>query len=166
MFGEEVERKRQKMVPRSDEGELKWQSWYKQHCSETLVETPPPKLSSRPYVKADERWSDTRPLIGVQCTEKLSQHTLQNCDSLYSRKTIPQALRKALWETEIGTNYIGKCYVCGGRTTPFEFEAGHIISSSDGGEDTLRNLRVLCCLCNRSMGTQNLDEYKCQFYNK
>ena len=46
------------------------------------------------------------------------------------------------------------------KLTPFEFECGHIIAESKGGKTNISNLRAVCTKCNRSVGAQNMDEYK------
>ena len=45
------------------------------------------------------------------------------------------------------------------------FEAGHIISHAKGGEDNIDNLLPICSLCNKSMGTENLIDYKLKYYS-
>ena len=39
------------------------------------------------------------------------------------------------------------------------FECGHIIPESKGGETNEDNLIPICGLCNKSMGTRNMYEY-------
>lgn len=83
-------------------------------------------------------------------------------DGSYSRKrgkaSISKSLRQLVWNRYIGARYgIGKCWCC--RSTlinAFSFECGHVISEADGGETNLQNLRPICSLCNRSMGTKNM----------
>jgi len=43
---------------------------------------------------------------------------------------------------------------------PHEFHCGHIISSKNGGETCLSNLKPICNLCNLSMGAMNWDDFK------
>jgi len=79
-----------------------------------------------------------------------------------TRKKIPKAVRKAVWNKYIDNKKLsGLCYVgCGNEIQIDNFELGHVIAFSKGGEDTLDNLRPICLLCNRSMGTQNLEEFR------
>lgn len=80
---------------------------------------------------------------------------------LHPRKTIPQRLRKEVWNTFIGEE-IGraKCLCCRSTDiTPFEFECGHKKSVARGGSDDLSNLRPICRSCNRSMGTDDFDAF-------
>ena len=44
-----------------------------------------------------------------------------------------------------------------------EFDLGHVNAVSMGGDDTIDNLRPICALCNKSMGNQNLLEFKEQY---
>ncbi len=52
------------------------------------------------------------------------------------------------------------CYCCGSTPiSPFCFEAGHVVSKFNGGDDTVNNLRPICSLCNRSCSSRNLKEF-------
>jgi hypothetical protein len=54
------------------------------------------------------------------------------------------------------------CYCCETTPiTPFDFECGHVIArcKRDSTND-LENLRPICTLCNRSMRTENLYDFK------
>jgi 5-methylcytosine-specific restriction endonuclease McrA len=46
----------------------------------------------------------------------------------------------------------------------YNFEACHIISKKNGGNDELDNLVAGCIKCNRRMGTENLETYKNRIY--
>lgn len=73
--------------------------------------------------------------------------------------------REKVWETYMGNIAKGKCFCCNNRDiTPFHFEAGHVESKSLGGSDDVENLRPLCSPCNKSMGTENLYDYKNRLY--
>lgn len=77
-----------------------------------------------------------------------------------TRKNIPSAVRFALWNATFGENQgQGACHCCARRVTQQCFEAGHIIAASRGGSDSVSNLRVICVLCNRSMGNTNMDDF-------
>ena len=75
---------------------------------------------------------------------------------------IPKALREKVWYSYIirkNQHYV--CYCCESTPiTPFNFECGHVHAKSKGGEINLQNLRPICTLCNRSMHTKNLYEFK------
>lgn len=78
------------------------------------------------------------------------------------KKAIPQPIRIGLWEQEIGDKLWDSCFCCGMRMNAFEFQAGHIISESNGGSLKLDNLKVICKPCNGKMGTTNLLDFKAQ----
>lgn len=76
------------------------------------------------------------------------------------KKTIPKVLKNAVWDKYIGQDKgIGNCYCCQSNIDSKHFECGHIISEQDGGDITLDNLRPVCSLCNKSMGTQNMSDF-------
>jgi len=76
---------------------------------------------------------------------------------------ITKRQREFTWIRDIGDSKSGKCYVCNRTITDDNFEAGHVISKYNGGDDNVKNLRAVCIPCNRSMGTRNLEEFKKDF---
>jgi 5-methylcytosine-specific restriction endonuclease McrA len=77
------------------------------------------------------------------------------------RKQLPKATRVAVWNTYIGE---GKgespCFVgCGNTIYWSNYECGHVVASSMGGSDEINNLRPICSNCNKSMGTENMDDF-------
>ena len=82
------------------------------------------------------------------------------------RKQIPKMIRGKVWEQYHGTSLMGDCYCCKREMHAFDaWHVGHIIPHAHGGSDTVSNLRPLCASCNTSMGTQNMDEFKAQYYS-
>ncbi len=82
-----------------------------------------------------------------------------------ARKSIPKKLRQRVWRHYFGEEEEGICFCCGDEISfEEEYEACHVIAHKHGGSDTLDNLRPGCRSCNRSMGTQNMSEFKKQFY--
>ncbi len=77
---------------------------------------------------------------------------------------IPKAVRDAVWMRDVGNSKSGKCYICPRIITDDNFEAGHIISKHNGGNDDYDNLRAICIPCNRSMKSTNLEDYKEKHY--
>ena len=78
------------------------------------------------------------------------------------KKKIPKIMKLDVWGKYIGLN-IGKskCLCC--ETIDIlqaDFHCGHVIAEANGGEMTLDNLRPICSVCNTSMGTMNMDEFK------
>jgi 5-methylcytosine-specific restriction endonuclease McrA len=80
---------------------------------------------------------------------------------LSKKKHIPKAIREQTWLRYNGENYKAKCTVtwCTNIITPFTFEVGHNIPESKGGPTEIGNLRPICPNCNRSMGTNTIDEF-------
>jgi len=80
-------------------------------------------------------------------------------------KQLPKMIRGKVWRNYHGSSITGSCYCCKRELDAFDaWQAGHIISRAHGGPDTPSNLRPVCPACNISMGTQNMDEYKQQYY--
>lgn len=76
------------------------------------------------------------------------------------KKPISKALRMAVWQEYIGIQE-AYCYCCRiQKINPFRFQCGHNVAECKGGETTVENLRPVCDLCNSSMGTKNLEEFK------
>jgi hypothetical protein len=84
------------------------------------------------------------------------------------RKCIPAPLRRKVWNTYMGEECSkGKCICCGDNViTPFMFECGHVVSDYYGGTLSIDNLRPICCICNRSMGKQNMAIYMLNTFNR
>ena|GEM_PF-2228835 len=82
------------------------------------------------------------------------------------RKSIPKGVKEDLWIRHFGKTYKGNCFVCNATIDTKRFEAGHIKSVANGGDDKISNLKPICAKCNRSMGTRNLYEYKQEYYAK
>lgn len=77
-----------------------------------------------------------------------------------SSKRIPSAVRNTVWREYNGKVYEAECYVgCGSYVTAHDFECGHIIARSKGGTINVNNLRPICSNCNKSMSTQNMDDF-------
>jgi 5-methylcytosine-specific restriction endonuclease McrA len=79
-----------------------------------------------------------------------------------STQSLSKVIRQLVWNKYIGErNGLGTCWCCRNKTiSAFEFEAGHVIPRAKGGPDTVENLRPICSLCNKSMGTENMLDYQ------
>ena len=78
-----------------------------------------------------------------------------------TRKTIPKTLKNQVWDTCIGQEKgVGNCYCCSKEIDSKHFECGHIVAVSNGGTNAIQNLKPVCSLCNKSMGSKNMDEFK------
>jgi hypothetical protein len=69
------------------------------------------------------------------------------------KRTIPKALKEAVWVRDNGRKFEAKCATswCKNMVTVYDFQAGHDIPESKGGELTLDNLYPICQRCNLSM---------------
>lgn len=74
----------------------------------------------------------------------------------YKKKRIPRALREAVWIHHCGRTFERKCLThwCKNSINAFDFQTGHDVPESKGGETTIDNLIPLCGRCNLSMGNQ------------
>jgi hypothetical protein len=70
-----------------------------------------------------------------------------------SKQKIPKALREQVWLKQFGKQYSSKCFStwCENTITVFDFQCGHDIPESKGGETILENLVPICSRCNLSM---------------
>ena len=87
-------------------------------------------------------------------------------ESPYRKTKIPKALREQVWLKCIGERFDSKCKVvwCKNRINVFDFQCGHNIPESKGGQTTLDNLLPICSRCNISMGSQyTIDEWNAKF---
>ena len=77
------------------------------------------------------------------------------------KQPIPKALKRTVWHKWIGEEKgKHKCLCCNiSDITQFSFHCGHIIAESKGGELNIKNLKPICELCNKSMGSKNMNEF-------
>jgi len=78
----------------------------------------------------------------------------------YTRKSISMTQRIRLWNHYFNDQRYGACYCCERKIEIIQFEAGHNIAVVNGGTNELANLRPVCSICNKSMGTENLEDFK------
>ena len=80
---------------------------------------------------------------------------------LVSKRSIPLALRKLVWNTYIGKHKgTAKCQCCNHEEIQqLGFHAGHVIPFSRGGTTSIENLRPICESCNKSMGFRDMREF-------
>jgi len=66
---------------------------------------------------------------------------------------IPKALREQVWLSHMGKKFEKKCRIvwCENRISVFDFQCGHDIPESHGGQTTIQNLVPICSRCNLSM---------------
>ncbi len=80
----------------------------------------------------------------------------------YTKSRISKSMRIAVWNKYVGEEIAKtKCLCCGNfDINTFNFECGHVIAESKGGETSVENLRPICSVCNKSMGTNNLLKFQ------
>tara|TARA_B110000008_G_scaffold279201_1_gene325355 strand:+ start:1532 stop:1927 length:396 start_codon:yes stop_codon:yes gene_type:complete len=85
--------------------------------------------------------------------------------TIKKRKNISGALKRDVWLKYIGNKARSKCFCCrkneiflcsGVYNT---WQAGHIVSHSNGGLAEINNLHPLCKQCNNAMNDENWDDY-------
>jgi hypothetical protein len=106
------------------------------------------------YISEDRELTpeDARALINVERNKRRltleKAHALQamtdQLDTKKGRRSIPQAVRLAVWQRDGG-----RCVECDGKD---KLEFDHIIPVAMGGSNTERNLQLLCETCNRRKG--------------
>ena len=76
-------------------------------------------------------------------------------------KKLSKRLRVAVWDKHFDGQRYALCYVCNRNRIAIEdFECAHIKARFFQGEDTCENLVPCCSLCNKSMSTRDLSEFK------
>lgn len=95
-------------------------------------------------------------------TEKIKVTKIPKINKrLNKKKSIPKPIKIAVWNKYIGlAKGIGQCETCRRDINQMEFECGHVVAESNGGQIVLDNFRPVCGTCNKSMGTQNLFYFK------
>lgn len=85
------------------------------------------------------------------------------------KASVCKSMREQVWNTHF-TKEVGsaKCVCCGIMDlTQLNFEVGHVIAESKGGQTAPDNLRPICKGCNTMMGTNNMKEWmKVKFPNR
>lgn len=60
----------------------------------------------------------------------------------------------------VGSKMTGKCYLCEKPISFATFEVGHNKPFAKGGKWEINNLRPICGVCNRSIGTMAIAAFK------
>lgn len=76
------------------------------------------------------------------------------------KRSIPKALKKKLWAEYVGDRAKTTCFCCRMNTIEqIEYDAGHVIAESKGGQTTVANLRPICSSCNTDMGSTTMTTF-------
>lgn len=108
---------------------------------------------------------NVKELMDIIIIESNKDTSIENIDTTEikpktKKLTIPKPLKNSVWDKYIGKECgVGNCYSCQENIDSKYFECGHVISESDGGDLSIENLRPICSLCNKSMGTMNMNEF-------
>jgi len=83
------------------------------------------------------------------------------------RKSIPKTLKNKVWDRYIGKEKgVGDCFCCKKEIDSKNFECGHVVAVANGGKNTLGNMRPICGICNKSMGTENMIQFKDTYFSE
>ena len=103
----------------------------------------------------------------IEQDAKKEQKKIEKEEEKKLRKSIPKSLKNLIWNKHIGKEKgIGECNVCKNEIDSKNFECGHIISVKENGETNESNLLPICGPCNKSMGAQNLNEFKDKYFKQ
>ncbi len=110
--------------------------------------------------------STSTPSATATSRKRPAQYMNGNATAVLTSNGRPrQAMRTNVWKKRHPRSQYGSCYCCGRTIEISNFEAGHIRARANGGQTELENLEAICHECNKSMGTQNLDDFK-KFFEK
>ena len=135
---------------------------YKELPSKTIIE----KIETL-NIEIKEQLKETNYDLYDQSTKKQQfyiGYIFMKSETENKRKHIPKCLRHKLWRTYFDDKMNGNCYVCNTGINIENFHAGHITSVKNGGDTNINNLRVVCSLCNLSMGSKNLEDFKNKYF--
>ena len=119
--------------------------------------------------KTNEEKANKLKIDGNLITEKGYQTAIiefltNTMKGLDDNKNIPKTIKSLVWDKYVGKEKgVGSCYVCKKEVDSKHFELGHIQAKAKGGTDEVDNLRPVCSLCNKSIGTKNMDEFKKEY---
>lgn len=76
-----------------------------------------------------------------------------------SNRSVSCGVRYRVWRKYNGNNMDSTCYCCNEALRLEDFEAGHVIAKRNSQNNEIANLRPICHLCNRSMGSTHMKEF-------
>lgn len=81
----------------------------------------------------------------------------KSIEGIANKRPLRKYVQNAVWNSHFHEQFYGECICCRGVLSIQNFEVGHIIAKSKGGDNSIANLRPICGLCNKSTGTENMD---------
>ena len=114
------------------------------------------KPDSEPY-KKEEKPLD-KPTAGKKAEKKEEEQEAKK----NKKDAIPKILKDLCWYTWVGKTVASHTCLCCERMEirMNSFECGHVLAEAKGGQLSVDNLRPICGGCNRSMGSENLEDFK------
>jgi len=93
--------------------------------------------------------------------QEINNKTEQS-DKKYKKKKISHTVRIKCWNVHVGELIPKtKCMCCYNiDITQHYFHCGHVIAESNGGTQKIENLLPVCNVCNSSMGSMNMNDFK------
>lgn len=118
------------------------------------------------YLPISKVYCNTECLISFKdCFYILYGKSLEDIE-IY-RPSESSALRNKVWNNEPDHGLGKVCFCCLKQVTFKEFEVGHIVPLTHGGETEPSNLRVICKSCNRGVGgMHSMHAYEYMFKTK
>jgi hypothetical protein len=102
---------------------------------------------------------DPQPSPGTPSSSKARVKSLPPGGSKPVRVRIPPTTRQEIWDRDsMGSNRC-RCFCCQTEVKFINFEAGHIVSVANHGDNSPANLKVICGPCNKSMGSMDMRTY-------
>ena len=129
------------------------------HTQKKKVEPQPqPQPQPQPVLQEKEKEQEQKQ---KQESESESEEQKQDYIVVPKNKKVAKSQKELVWNTHIGDDILKhKCLCCKHRYIQInKFEAGHVKSRANGGEDSIDNLRPICVECNRSMGSMHMEEF-------
>lgn len=102
--------------------------------------------------------SQVKIILNIQETNNKAEQS----DKKYKKKKISHTVRIKCWNVHIGEMIPKtKCMCCYNiDITQHNFHCGHVIAESNGGTHKIENLLPVCNVCNSSMGSMNMNDFK------
>jgi hypothetical protein len=118
-----------------------------------------PVETAKPKAGKNESVPETTP---VEMAKTKSGTKKLNEEAKTKKDAIPKILKDLCWYTWVGKTVASHTCLCCERMEirMNSFECGHVLAEAKGGQLSVENLRPICGGCNRSMGSENLEDFK------